>query len=258
MAYEFIVSEKRGSIGVITLNRPKALNALCEQMVKELAEQVEAFNADEEVGAIIITGNEKSFAAGADVTEMVGKTFSDVYLYDNFQKNWNIISDARKPIIAAVAGYALGVGCELALMCDFIIAADNAKFGQPEITLGMIPGFGGTQRLTRIIGKAKTMEMILTGRSLSADEAEKAGIVSRVVPLAELINDTVRTAERIAVMSRPAVIAAKESIKNALEAPLNEGIKFEHRLFNACFATEDHTEGLNAFIEKRQPQFGNR
>ena len=258
MSYEFILAEKQGVVGVITLNRPKSLNAVCEGLIKELVYQLEEYDADDEVGAIIITGSEKAFAAGADIAEIVNKGYSDVYLEDFIAKDFAKISQIRKPVIAGVAGYALGIGCELAMACDFIIAADNAKFGQPEITLGLMPGFGGTQRLTRLIGKAKAMEMILTGRSIDAEEAEKAGLVSRVVPLAELYNDVYKTAEKIAFMSRPIVMMAKEAVNKALETPLNAGLVLEKHLYQAGFGTEDHFEGMAAFMEKRPPVFGNR
>lgn len=258
MSYEFILAEKRETIGIITINRPKSLNAICEGLVKELAAQLNEYETDNDIGAIVITGNEKAFAAGFDIAEIANKSFADIYLENYMGNDWEKISRCRKPIIAAVAGYAFGCGCELAMMCDFIIAADNAKFGQPEITMGLIPSLGGTQRLTKLIGKPKAMEMILTGRSIDADEAEKAGLVSRVVPLSELMNDAIKTAEKIASMSHPITVMAKESINKAYETHLAEGLSFEKTLFYSSFGTEDHFEGMSAFIEKRQPVFGNK
>ncbi|MFD2234037.1 enoyl-CoA hydratase [Phaeospirillum tilakii] len=258
MAYETIIVETRRHVGLITLNRPKALNALCAQLVAELGQALDAFEADDEIGAIVLTGSEKAFAAGADIKEMAGKSFMDAYLADFITDGWERITTCRKPVIAAVAGFALGGGCEVAMMCDFILAADNAKFGQPEITLGIIPGAGGTQRLTRAVGKAKAMEMVLTGRMIDAAEAERAGLVSRVVPLAELVEEAVKVAEKIAGLSRPVVLMAKEAVNAAFETSLSQGIRFERRLFHATFATEDQKEGMAAFIEKRSPTFRNR
>jgi enoyl-CoA hydratase len=253
-----IIAETRGAVGVITLNRPKALNALCNQLVSELGQALDAFEADEAIGAIVITGSEKAFAAGADIKEMKDKSFMDCYLEDFITSAWERTAQCRKPVIAAVAGFALGGGCELAMMCDFIIAADTAVFGQPEITIAAIPGAGGTQRLTRAVGKAKAMDMCLTGRQVKADEAERCGLVSRVVPAAELMTETMKAADKIASMSRPIAMLAKEMVNRAFETTLAEGVRFERRMFHAVFATEDQKEGMNAFAEKRKPQFRNR
>ena len=258
MPYENITVETRGSVGLITLNRPKALNALCAALIKELGSALDAFEADGEIGAVVLTGSEKAFAAGADIKEMQSKTYMDVYLADFITQGWERVTTCRKPIIAAVAGYALGGGCEMAMMCDFILAADTAKFGQPEITIGTIPGAGGTQRLTRAVGKAKAMEMCLTGRMMDAAEAERAGLVSRVIPAADLLEEALKVADRIASMSLPVVMLAKESVNAAFETTLSQGIKFERRLFHSTFATEDQKEGMAAFAEKRSPVFKNR
>jgi enoyl-CoA hydratase len=258
MAYENILVETRGRVGLITLNRPKALNALSDALVTELGQAVDAFEADPGIGCLVLTGSEKAFAAGADIKEMASQDYMDVYLGDFITRKWQRVAQCRKPVIAAVAGYALGGGCELAMMCDFILAADTAKFGQPEITIGTIPGSGGTQRLTRFVGKSKAMEMCLTGRMMDAEEAERAGLVSRIVPAAELIDEAVKVAERIASMSLPAVMMTKEAVNRAYETSLEEGMRFERRLFHSTFATEDQKEGMAAFIEKRQPQFKNR
>ncbi len=258
MAYENIIAEKKGRVGLITFNRPKALNALNAALIAELVQALDSFEADDEVGAIVITGNDKAFAAGADIKEMQDKTFIDAYLGDFITRDWERIATCRKPVIAAVAGYALGGGCEIAMMCDFILAADNARFGQPEITLGTMPGAGGTQRLARLAGKSKAMEMCLTGRMMDAEEAERIGLVSRIVPVAELVEEALKTAETIAGMSRPAVLMTKEAVNRAYETTLSEGIRFERRLFHATFATEDQKEGMAAFTEKRQPRFTNR
>ncbi|MFN4088752.1 MAG: enoyl-CoA hydratase [Alphaproteobacteria bacterium] len=258
MPYENIIVDKRGAVGLITLNRPKALNALNAALVADLAAALDAFEDDAEIGAIVVTGSEKAFAAGADIKEMQSKSYMDVYLEDFITKGWERVTRCRKPVIAAVAGYALGGGCELAMMCDFILAADNAKFGQPEINLGTIPGAGGTQRLPRFVGKSKAMEMVLTGRMMDAAEAERAGLVSRIVPAADLIDEAMKTAESIAAKSRPAVMIAKESVDRAFETTLSEGVRFERRLFHSTFATEDQKEGMAAFAEKRQPRFANR
>ena len=258
MAYENIIAEKKGRVGLITLNRAKALNALNAALIAELKQALDSFEADDEVGAIVITGNDKAFAAGADIKEMQDKTFIDAYLGDFITRDWERIATCRKPVIAAVAGYALGGGCEIAMMCDFILAADNARFGQPEITLGTMPGAGGTQRLARLAGKSKAMEMCLTGRMMDAEEAERIGLVSRIVPVADLVEEALRTAETIAGMSRPAVLMTKEAVNRAYETTLSEGIRFERRLFHATFATEDQKEGMAAFTEKRQPRFTNR
>jgi len=258
MPYENILVETRGNVGLITLNRPKALNALCAALTQELSKALDDFEADDDIGAIVLTGSEKAFAAGADIKEMSGKSYMDVYKEDFITAGWERITTCRKPVIAAVAGYALGGGCEFAMMCDFIIAADNAKFGQPEITIGTMPGAGGTQRLTRFVGKSKAMEMCLTGRQMDAQEAERSGLVSRVVPVAELVDEAVKTAQRIADMSRPVVMMTKEAVNRAYETTLSEGIRFERRVFHSTFATEDQKEGMAAFVEKRQPNFKHR
>ena len=258
MPYENILVERRGAVGLITLNRPKALNALNSALVAEVAKALDAFEEDDDIGAIVITGSEKAFAAGADIKEMQPKSYMDVYLEDFITQGWERVTRCRKPVIAAVAGYALGGGCEMAMMCDFILAADTAKFGQPEINLGTIPGAGGTQRLTRFVGKSKAMEMCLTGRMMDAQEAERSGLVSRIVPAADLVDEAVKTAQAIAAKSRPAVMIAKESVNRAYETTLAEGIRFERRLFHSTFAMEDQKEGMAAFIEKRQPAFRNR
>jgi enoyl-CoA hydratase len=258
MPYENILVETRGAVGLITLNRPKALNALCAALIRELGQALDAFEADAEIGAIVLTGSEKAFAAGADIKEMATKSYMDVYLADFITNGWEQVTRCRKPVIAAVAGYALGGGCEMAMMCDFILAADTAKFGQPEITIGTIPGAGGTQRLTRAVGKSKAMEMCLTGRMMDAAEAERAGLVSRIVPAADLVDEAVKVAERIASMSRPVVMLCKESVNAAFETTLTQGVKLERRLFHSTFATEDQKEGMAAFAEKRTPAFKNR
>ncbi len=257
MAYETILVEKRGPVGLITLNRPKALNALNAQLVAELNQALGAFDSDTEVAVMVITGSDRAFAAGADVKEMEGKDFMDAFQSD-FIAPWQQVAKWRKPIIAAVAGYALGGGCELAMMCDIIIAADNARFGQPEINLGTIPGAGGTQRLTRVIGKSKAMEMVLTGRMMDAEEAERANLVARVVPLADLLDEAIKLAETIAEKSQPIVAMAKEAVKVAYETTLEEGLRFERRVFYSTFATEDRREGMQAFVEKRTPKFNHR
>jgi len=257
MAYETIKTETRGKVGLITLDRPEALNALNNQLVEELVEAVAAYDADEAIGCIVMTGSEKAFAAGADIKEMQPKSYMDVYKEDLFAKAGQI-ADCRTPTIAAVSGYALGGGCELAMMCDFILAGDNARFGQPEINLGVIPGIGGTQRLTRFVGKSKAMEMCLTGRMMEADEAERAGLVSRVVPKESLLEEALKAAETIASKSLPVAMMAKEAVNRAYEVTLNEGIQFERRVFHSLFATEDQSEGMAAFVDKRTPQFKNR
>jgi enoyl-CoA hydratase len=256
MSYETIIVETRGRVGLIRLNRPQALNALNARLNDELAQAVAALDADAGIGCILITGSEKAFAAGADIKEMADKSAVDAFLSD-FTGNWDAVARARKPVIAAVAGFALGGGCELAMQCDLIIAADTAKFGQPEIKLGIIPGIGGTQRLPRAVGKAKAMDLILTGRMMDAAEAERGGLVARVVPAASLMEEAVKVAETIAAMSLPAVVAAKEAVNRAYESPLAEGFRFERRVFNGLFATADQKEGMAAFIEKRPPNFRN-
>jgi enoyl-CoA hydratase len=254
---ENIVVESRGRVGLIRLNRPQALNALNRALMDELAQAIDTFEADGAIGCIVITGSDKAFAAGADIKEMVGKDFNDVFL-DDFCASWHRVAAARKPVVAAVAGFALGGGCELALQCDVIIAADNAKFGQPEIKLGIIPGIGGTQRLTHAVGKAKAMDLILTGRMMDAQEAERSGVVSRIVPLANLLDEALKIAETIAAMSLPSVLAAKEAVNRAFETSLAEGIRFERRIFHSLFATADQKEGMTAFIEKRPAKFQNK
>jgi enoyl-CoA hydratase len=258
MTYETVILERKGTVGLITLNRPQALNALSAALIRDLGAALDELEADDAIGAVVITGSDKAFAAGADIKEMAGRTYMDVYLSDFITKGWERVSTCRKPIVAAVAGYALGGGCEIAMMCDTIIAADTAKFGQPEITIGTIPGSGGTQRLTRAVGKAKAMEMCLTGRMMDAAEAERSGLVSRIVPAAELIDEALKVAGKIAAMSRPAVLMAKEAVNRAYETTLAEGIRFERRLFHSTFATEDQKEGMAAFIEKRKPVYKNR
>jgi len=257
MSYQNILTETRGAVGLVTLNRPKALNALNSALMAELREALDGFEADEAIGAIVVTGSEKAFAAGADIKEMKDRGFVDVYLSDFITRDWERLAQCRKPTIAAVAGYALGGGCEVAMMCDIIIAADNSRFGQPEIALGTLPGAGGTQRLTRAIGKAKAMEMVLTGRMMDAAEAERSGLVARVVPAAELIGEAMKLAEKIAGLSRPAVMLAKEAVNRAFEMGLAEGLRVERRLFHASFATADQKEGMAAFAEKRAPVFKN-
>ena len=257
MAYETIMVDTRGKVGLITLNRPKALNALNTQVLTELLAAARAFEADEKIGAIVLTGSDKAFAAGADIKEMQTRTYAEMYLADFFV-GWEEFARLRKPIIAAVAGYALGGGCELAMMCDFIIAADTAKFGQPEITLGVIPGMGGSQRLTRFVGKSKAMDMCLTGRMMDAAEAERCGLASRVVPAGELLDVALKAAEKIADFSMPAVMMAKEAVNRSYETTLGEGLRFERRLFHSLFAFEDQKEGMAAFAEKRAANFQNR
>jgi len=258
MAYENILVETRGRVGLVTLNRPKALNALNDALMNELGDALAKFDADEAIGAIVITGSDKAFAAGADIGAMKDRGYMDVYKGEYITRNWERIKSIRKPLIAAVAGYALGGGCELAMMCVILIAADTAKFGQPEIKLGIIPGAGGTQRLPRAVGKAKAMDLVLTGRMMDAAEAERAGLVSRVLPADKLIDEALAAAERIAEFSLPSVMMAKEAVNRAYEAPLAEGILFERRLFHALFATEDQKEGMAAFVEKRKPKFRHR
>ncbi len=253
-AYENIKVETKGRVGLITLYRPQALNALNNALIADLNKALDAFEKDDAIGCIVLTGSEKAFAAGADIKEMASKSYMDVYMGD-FISDWERITRVRKPIIAAVAGFALGGGCELAMSCDFILAADTAKFGQPEINLGVMPGAGGTQRLTRFVGKSKAMEMCLTGRMIDAAEAERCGLVARVVPAADLLADAMKTAEAIAAKSLPAVIMTKESVNRSYETTLSEGIRFERRVFHAMFATEDQKEGMSAFAEKRKAAF---
>jgi enoyl-CoA hydratase len=257
MPFETITVESRGAVGLITLNRPKALNALSSKLVAELESALRDFDADANVAAIVVTGSEKAFAVGADITEMADKDYARAFGSD-FIAAWAKIAQHKKPLIAAVAGYALGGGCELAMMCDIIIAADTAKFGQPEINLGTIPGAGGTQRLTRIVGKSKAMEMVLTGRMMDAEEAERVGLVARVVPAGDLLDEALRLGETIATKSQPIVQMAKEAVNVAYETTLAEGLRFERRLFYATFATEDRKEGMAAFVEKRTPHFAHR
>jgi enoyl-CoA hydratase len=255
MAYEMIVVETRDAVGLITLNRPQALNALNTQLVQEIGEAVGGFERDAAIGCIVITGSEKAFSAGADIGEMKDKSFADAYLEDFITKDWESVARCRKPVIAAVAGFALGGGCEMAMMCDIIIAADTAKFGQPEITIGVLPGAGGSQRLTRAVGKSKAMDMCLSGRMMDAAEAERVGLVSRVVPAADLLAEALKTAGKIALQSRTAAMMTKESVNRAFETSLAEGIRFERRLFHASFATPDQKEGMTAFMEKRKPAY---
>lgn len=257
MTYENIVVETKGRVGIVRLNRPQALNALNKALIAELTQAIEAFDADDKIGCMLITGSDKAFAAGADIKEMADKPFIEAYLGD-FVSNWDAVAHARKPIVTAVAGFALGGGCELALQSDIVIAADNAKFGQPEIKLGVIPGIGGTQRLTHAVGKAKAMDLILTGRMMDAAEAEKSGLVARVVPAANLMDEAMKVADTIANMSLPSVLAAKEAVNRAFESGLSEGVVFERRIFHALFATEDQKEGMKAFVEKRAPKWKNK
>ena len=255
MSFENILVETHGKVGLIHLNRPKALNALNDQLMNELGEALLAFDGDSKIACIVLTGNEKAFAAGADIAAMAGYTYMDVYKGEYITRNWEQIRRVRKPIIAAVAGYALGGGCELAMMCDFIIAADSAKFGQPEIKLGTMPGAGGTQRLPRAVSKSKAMDMCLTARMMDAAEAERAGLVSRVVPAEKLMDEAIEAAMIIASMSLPSILMIKEAVNRAFESSLTEGVQYERRLFHSTFATEDQKEGMKAFMEKRQPNF---
>ncbi len=255
MAYENILTETRGRVGLITLNRPQQLNALNDALMNELGAALAAFDADEGVGAIVVAGSDKAFAAGADIGAMKDWSYMDVYKSDYITRNWERIRAVRKPVIAAVAGFALGGGCEIALACDIVIAADTAKFGQPEIKLGVIPGAGGTQRLPRAVGKAKAMDLILTGRMMDAAEAERAGLVARVVPAAKLLEEALAAAAAICEFSLPSVMMAKECINRAYESPLAEGIQFERRMFHSLFATADQKEGMAAFVGKRKPAF---
>ncbi len=258
MSYEHIVVERRDRVGLITLNRPKALNALNDALMDELGAALRSFDADEGISAVVITGSEKAFAAGADIAAMNDWSYMDVFRSDYITRNWEELKRVRKPVIAAVAGYALGGGCELAMMCDIIIAADSARFGQPEIKLGVIPGAGGTQRLPRAVGKAKAMDLVLTARMMDAQEAERAGLVSRVVPAANLLDEALAVGQAIGQFSLPSVMMAKEAIQRAYEAPLAEGLLFERRLFHSLFASADQKEGMRAFLEKRPPRFEHR
>lgn len=257
MAFETLIVERRGRVGLITFNRPEALNALSAKLMAELEQALDAFEGDAGIGAVVLTGSAKAFAAGADIKEMQGKTFVEAFTED-FLGSWDRLARFRKPTIAAVAGYALGGGCEVALMCDIVIAADTARFGQPEVTIGVMPGAGGTQRLTRAVGKAKAMDMCLTGRAIGAEEAERMGLASRVVPAAELLAEALRTGEKIAGHPLPAVLMIKEAINQAFEGGLTEGLRFERRLFYTLFATEDQKEGMAAFLEKRPAKFTHR
>src|SRR5579859_1994029 len=253
-----VLVERQGAVGIIRLNRPSALNALNAQLIIELGAAFDDLEFDPGIGAIVLTGNERAFAAGADIKEMQAKTYIEAYTQDFITSGWERVGQCRKPVIAAVGGFALGGGCEVAMMCDIVIAAETAKFGQPEIQLGTMPGAGGTQRLPRFVGKAKAMDLCLTGRMMDAAEAERAGLVSRVVPLAELMTEAVKVAERIAEMSQPIVMMVKESVNRAYETTLAEGVRFERRLFHATFALDDQKEGMAAFIDKRKPKFRNR
>lgn len=258
MSFEHILLEKKAAVGIVTFNRPKAMNALCPPLFAELNVALDDLESDESIGAIIITGNEKAFAAGADIGEMSAMTYQDMLANESLSGQWDRIALCQKPVIAAVAGYALGGGCELAMSCDFIIAADNAKFGQPEITIGTMPGIGGTQRLTRLVGKAKAMDMCLTGRMMGVEEAERAGLVARVVPLDTYFEVALEIANQIAGFSRPVVKLVKEAVNAALETTLSQGMKTERRLFHSTFAFDDQKEGMQAFIEKRKPEFKHR
>lgn len=257
MNYQNIVTETKGRVGIIRLNRPQALNALSKALIAELTQAIDIYEADANIGCMLVTGSEKAFAAGADIKEMADKSFIEAYL-GNFAGDWDRIARARKPVVAAVAGFALGGGCEIAMQCDIVIAADTAKFGQPEIKLGVIPGIGGTQRLARAVGKAKAMDLVLTGRMMDAAEAERSGLVARVVPAAKLMEEALNVADTIANMSLPSVLAGKESVNAAFESSLAEGLRFERRIFHSLFATEDQKEGMKAFVEKRKPEWKNK
>jgi len=256
-SYENIIVERHDNVGLITLNRPEAMNALCAALTVEITDALNNFENDDGIGCVVLTGSEKAFAAGADIKEMQNKTYMEAYKNNFISDTWERPATFRKPIIAAVAGYALGGGCEMAMMCDFILAADTAKFGQPEITLGILPGAGGTQRLTRAIGKSKAMEMCLTGRMMDAEEAERAGLISRIVPADELLNDALKTASKIASMSIPVAMMTKEAVNQAFETTLSQGVLFERRLFHSTFALDDQKEGMAAFVEKRKPEWEN-
>lgn len=255
MTYTHITTDIQDAVAIITLNRPQALNALCAELMREVGHALDVFENDDTIGCLVLTGSEKAFAAGADIKEMADKTYIQAYKENFITSSWDRIAQCRKPIIAAVSGYALGGGCEIAMMCDFIIAADTAKFGQPEITIGTIPGAGGTQRLTRAIGKAKAMDMCLTGRMMTAEDAERAGLVSRIVPSNALMTEVLKVAKKIAAFSKPATMMVKEAVNKAFESSLAEGLHFERRLFHATFGTPDQKEGMNAFIEKREAKF---
>jgi len=257
-SYENILVERRGAVGIVTLNRPQALNALNAGLIADLGHAFGDLEADPVIGAIVLTGNEKAFAAGADIKEMANKTYMQAYAEDFITTGWERVGQCRKPVVAAVAGFALGGGCEVAMMCDIVIAAENARFGQPEINLGTMPGAGGTQRLPRFIGKAKAMDLCLTGRMMDAAEAERAGLVSRIVAADKVLDEAIAVAERIGQMSRPIAMMVKESVNRAFETTLAEGVRFERRLFHSTFATEDQKEGMAAFVEKRKPAFRNR
>ena len=257
-SYHNILVERRGAVGLVTLNRPQALNALNAALIAELGAALDAFEADAAIGAIVLTGHERAFAAGADVKEMADKTYVEAYREDFITRGWERVAQCRKPIVAAVAGFALGGGCEIAMMCDIVIAADTARFGQPEILLGTLPGAGGTQRLPRFIGKAKAMDLCLTGRMMDAAEAERAGLVSRIVPAADLLAEALKVAERICEMSTPIAMMVKEAVNRAFETTLAEGVRFERRVFHASFSLEDRKEGMTAFVEKRKAEFKNR
>ncbi|MRD73334.1 enoyl-CoA hydratase [Rhodocyclus tenuis] len=256
--YRFVIVDRRARVGLITLNRPQQLNALCDELVSEIGAALDAFEADDSIGAIVITGSAKAFAAGADIAAMQALSYIDAYRGDFITRNWERVKTCRKPVIAAVAGYALGGGCELAMMCDFILAADTAQFGQPEIKLGTLPGAGGTQRLPRAIGKAKAMEMCLTGRLMGAEEAERAGLVARVVPADGLVEEAIAVATKIAANSLPVTMMVKEAVNRAFESGLQDGLLFERRTFHASFGLEDQKEGMSAFLEKRPPVFRHR
>jgi enoyl-CoA hydratase len=256
--YSNILVERRDAVGIVTLNRPQALNALNAGLIAELGAAFDDLESDPAIGAIVLTGNDKAFAAGADIKEMAGKTYMQAYAEDFITRGWERVGQCRKPVVAAVAGFALGGGCEVAMMCDIVIAGENARFGQPEIQLGTMPGAGGTQRLPRFIGKAKAMDLCLTGRMMDAVEAERAGIVSRIVAADKVLGEAIAVAERISQMSRPIAMMVKESVNRAFETTLAEGVHFERRLFHSLFATEDQKEGMAAFVEKRKPRFKNR
>lgn len=258
MSYQTIIVETRDNVGLITLNRPDALNALSQRLISELGAALEIFEADDEIGAIVLTGSDKAFAAGADIKEMQLKNWPDAFVEDFITDGWECVAQCRKPIVAAVAGFALGGGCEVAMMCDFILAAETAKFGQPEVKIGVWPGAGGSQRLTRLVGKSKSMEMCLTGRMMDAEEAERVGLVSRIIPAEDLVDEAVKTAQQIAQMSRPATMMIKDLVNRAYETTLSEGVRYERRLFQASFGTPDQREGMAAFVEKRKPDFGRK